>query len=268
MSSTPLLQIDHPADGIACITLTHTSKANALDNDLCAALIQAITTLDQDQKTRVIILSHKGKIFSAGGDIKAMQRGEDMFQGSAEDIAKQYQAIIHPLQLAIHEAGCVFIAAIDGSATGAGNDIVAQCDFAIASEHSRFSESFINLGIISGDGGLWILAHKIGLSNAALMAYTGEWFSAQAAHEMGLISQVVSAEDLATSCLDLAQRIAKQPKQALTETRRLLRQSLNQSFREHLADCAQTQGKLHHHLDHKQRLEQLMQAIAKRRHSP
>lgn len=249
-----LLLVDAPAEGVVIVTLNHRDKANALDNALCQALSDTLTRLSQDPMIKVIILTHQGRVFCAGGDIKAMAQKKDMFAGSAESISLQYQSIIHPVQQILHQSEAIFIAAIDGAATGAGNDLVAHCDFALATPRARFAESFINLGLISGDGGLWILERKIGFAQAALMAYTGEWFEAKDALDMGLIYRIVEPEHLLEEALILAQRIAKHPKTALSATRRLLNQGLTQSFEEHLKTCADTQGPLHHSPEHEQLL--------------
>ncbi len=99
-----------------------------------------------------------------------------------------------------------------------------MCDIRIASDTATFAESFVRVGLVAGDGGAWLLPRAVGLSCACEMAFTGDAITAQQALEYGLVSKVVPLQELMTKAHVLAERIAKNPGQALRLTKRLLRE--------------------------------------------
>lgn len=253
--------IEDVGDGIIVLKMNRPEKANASDNILCNAISQAIRNLNQDPNTKVIILTGVGKAFAAGGDVKAMHTKTDMFAGSPDDIRNQYRSVIHQLQLAIYDSEVPIIAAVNGAAAGAGNDLVAVCDLAIASENAKFAETFVTIGLISGDGGSWLLPRVIGKRNAYLMAFTGEWFSADDVLKMGLVSKVVPHEKLLEEATLIAKQIAKNPTRAVRATRRLLVEGEESSFRAALDTCASIQGGLHFSKEHNEKLNELIEKL-------
>ncbi len=88
------------------------------------------------------------------------------------------------------------IAAVNGPAYGAGNDLACMCDIRIASDKAVFAESFAKLGLLPGDGGAWLLPRAVGMSRACEMSFTGEAIDAQQALAWGLVSRVVPADEL------------------------------------------------------------------------
>ncbi len=253
--------IDKRDDGICTVTLNRPEIANASVPELCGALAETIRQLNKDLTVKVIILTGKGKAFSAGGDVKAMESRTDMFAGSPNDIRNKYREIIHDVQLSIYRSDIPILAAVNGAAAGAGNDLVAVCDIAIASEKARFQETFVSIGLISGDGGSWLLPRVIGKTNAFLMAYTADWFTAEEAKEMGLVYKVVPHEQLMDETVALAKRIARHPNGAVRATRRLIIEGGQSSFEAALDQCASIQGGLHHTPEHREKLAELLEKL-------
>jgi enoyl-CoA hydratase/carnithine racemase len=253
--------IEEREDGICILTLNRPHKANASDPEICGALANAIYALNRKPQTRVIIITGNGKAFAAGGDVKAMANKTDMFAGSPNEIRNKYREIIHQVQLAIYYSDVPVLAAVNGAAAGAGNDLVAVCDIAIASDQARFQESFVSLGLISGDGGSWLLPRVVGKQNAFLMAYTADWFSAEEACKMGLVLKVVPHESLITETLALAQRIIRHPNGAIRATRRLIIEGGQSSFEAALDTCASMQGGMHFTNEHREKLTALLEKM-------
>src|SRR3546814_14457204 len=100
------------------------------------------------------------------------------------------------------------IAAVNGPAIGAGCDLTLMCDVRIAAESAKFAESFVKLGIVSGDGGAWLLPRNVGFSKATELALTGETIDAQEALRIGLVSEVVPDDDLLAAARAVADKIA------------------------------------------------------------
>ncbi len=160
------------------------------------------------------------------------------------------------------------IAAVNGPAIGAGCDLACLCDIRLASERATFAVSFVKLGLIAGDGGLWTLPRIVGRSKAAELAFTGDVLDAGAALACGLVSAVVPADALLESALALADRIAANPPQAVRWTRRLLRESERIDFESMLELSAAYQALAHHGEEHRAALAAAAKAPVGRRRDP
>lgn len=257
MSNDAVL-IDQREDGICILTLNRPHKANASDPEICGALAEAIRQVNTNPAARVIIITGNGSAFAAGGDVRAMESRTDMFAGSPNDIRNKYREIIHQVQLAIYYSDVPILAAVNGAAAGAGNDLVAVCDIAIASDKAKFQETFVSIGLISGDGGSWLLPRVVGKQNAFLMAYTADWFSAEEACKMGLVLKVVPHDTLMDETIALAKRIIRHPNGAIRATRRLLIEGGQSSFEAALDTCASIQGGMHFTDEHREKLAALL----------
>ena len=259
--SQPVL-IEKRENGICIVTMNRPEYANASTPELCGAVADAIESINQDKNVKIIVLTGAGKFFSAGGDLKAMESRTDMFAGSPNDIRDKYRSIIHRVQLSIYRSDVPILAAVNGPAAGAGNDLVAVCDIVIASDQAKFQETFVSIGLISGDGGSWLLPRVIGKRNAFLMAYTADWFSAEDVCKMGLVHKVVPHEQLLPETLALAERIIRHPNAAVRATRRLIIEGEQSSFEAALDTCASIQGGLHYTDEHRERLEKLLARLS------
>ncbi len=212
-----------------------------------------LTTLDWCNRTpqvSVLIMSGSGKAFSAGGDIKQMRDREGLFNGSTLQIQDQYRRGIQQLPLAMQKCEIPLIAAVNGAAIGAGMDLACMCDLRLGSTRALLGETFLNLGIIPGDGGAWFLPRIVGAQRAAELLFTGRLVKADEAKELGLLLEVVAEEDLLPRARALATQIAAKPPQALRLTKRLLKLGQNQELPEFLDLCASFQAMAHHTDDH------------------
>ena len=111
---------------------------------------------------------------SSGGNLREMQDKRGMFAGNAPQIAEQYRTGIQRIPRALLALDVPAIAAVNGPAIGAGCDLAMMCDIRLAAEDAVFAESFVKLGLISGDGGSWYLPRAVGTSRAYEMTLTGE----------------------------------------------------------------------------------------------
>ncbi|GIS24111.1 MAG: hypothetical protein CM15mP124_5910 [Alphaproteobacteria bacterium] len=149
------------------------------------------------------------------------------------------------------------IAAINGPAVGAGFDLACMCDFRIMSNNAFLAESFINLGIIPGDGGAFFLQRLIGYQKAAELTLTGRKVSASEALELGLILKKVDPNQLLKETKKFANEIAKKPKNTIRYTKRLLKMGAKLPLKEFLDFCALLQGISHNHKEHKSALKNI-----------
>ncbi len=249
MTTEPILFEQRGA--VALLTLNRPGTRNALSGeDMFAAFEHLFERLNRDPTIGAAVLTGAGGGFCSGGNMNEMRQRAGMFAGTPEQIAARYKAGIQRIPRAFQRLDVPIIAAVNGAAIGAGNDLACMCDIRIASSDARFAESFVKLGIISGDGGNWLLPRVVGAARAAEMAFTGEAVDAQEALRIGLVSRVVAPESLLDEALALAGRIAANPPQALRWTKQLMRQARTSSLDEALEAAAQLQGLAHNTADH------------------
>ncbi len=236
------------------LTLSNSGRCNAITDEMIDGIEQAVERVNQDESIKLVLLTGEGEYFCAGGDVRQMYQREGMFSGSPEQISQAYQSGIQRIPLALQRLKVPLIASVNGPAVGAGFDMVLMCDVAIAADTARFAESFIQIGLISGDGGAWHLPRKIGMSRAAELTFTGDAIDAQQALAWGIVSRVIAREQLAAETEALVARIVCHPRSVLCASKQLLRDSAQQNLAEALIAASKIQGQLHHSPEHHQQL--------------
>jgi len=235
---------------VAIVTLNNPDQRNPLDADMVQGLIDAIEAINRDPEISCAILAANGPAFCGGGNVKEMRDRTGLFAGTPADMRRGYIHGIQRVPLAMYGLEVPSIAAVNGPAVGAGCDLAMMCDIRICAPTASFAESFLRVGLISGDGGAWFLPRVVGLSRAYEMAFTGNPITAEQGEKAGFISRVVPADQLLTESIALAERIAKQPPQALRMMKRLVRDGLESSLNQNLELAAAMQSLVQHTADH------------------
>lgn len=251
--STSLNIATHGATQVWTISLPEVGNA-ITDKGFIAAFEAAVDDANAGTDVRAVILTGEGKIFSAGGNVKEMADRQGMFGLDALDQRRAYVDGIQRIPRALGRLEVPLIAAVNGPAIGAGCDLAMMCDIRVASERASFAESFVQIGIIPGDGGTWFLPRAIGYERAAEMTLTGDRIDAATALEWGMVSQVVPHDDLLAEAHALAQRITKNPPHALRMAKRLLQESRMGTLESTLAMAAAMQPLAHRDPEHEQRI--------------
>ena len=256
MSKSVLYEQD---DRIVKITLNRPDTRNALSGDIIEGLVEYIQKADKDKNVGCVILTGAGKSFSSGGnlqEIKDMTTKDQMTQAQLED---WYRFGIQKIPLTMNSIDVPVVAAVNGHAIGAGNDLCTMCDIRLAGEDAKFSESFLRIGIIPGDGGSWFLPKIIGLARANEMILTCDVLDANKALDWGLVSKVVPNENLIVEAQQLAKKIASQPPEASRRAKRLLRMSQNVPLQDALEMAASQQSMLQQLDDHREAIDALLE---------
>ena len=259
MSKSVLYEQD---DRIVKITLNRPDTRNALSGDIIEGLVEYIQKADKDKNVGCVILTGAGKSFSSGGnlqEIKDMTTKDQMTQAQLED---WYRFGIQKIPLTMNSIDVPVVAAVNGHAIGAGNDLCTMCDIRIAGEDAKFSESFLRIGIIPGDGGSWFLPKIIGLARANEMILTCDVLDANKALDWGLVSKVVPNENLIVEAQQLAKKIADQPPEASRRAKRLLKMSQNVPLQDALEMAASQQSMLQQLDDHREAIDALLEKLS------
>jgi len=231
---------------VATLTLNRDDVRNALTG---TALIDDIETtirwINRTPEVSALIVTGAGRAFSAGGNIKDMQQRSGDFGGDVHRVQQNYREGIQRIPLTMHQAEVLLIAAINGPAIGAGFDLACMCDIRSASNSAVMGETFVNLGIIPGDGGAWFLQRLIGYQRAAELTFSGRVIDAQEALAMSILLAVETPEALMPKARQLAATFAAKPPQALRYTKRLMKLARRQELPDFLDSCALFQGICH-----------------------
>ena len=240
-------------DHVATLTFNRPDTRNALtDQDMVDAAIAACQKVAGDPTVRALVVTGAGSAFSSGGNLKHMRDRVGTFAGTPAQVRDGYRNGIQRLALTLYNLEVPTIAAVNGPAYGAGCDTAMACDIRIASDNAVFAENFVKVGLISGDGGSWLLPRAVGLSRACEMSFTGEPVNAETALAWGMVSRVVSGERLLPEAQDLAARIAANPPGALRMAKRLIREGQTVRFDTLLEMAAAFQAACHHTRDHEE----------------
>lgn len=238
-------------DGIARLTLARDDIRNAYsDEEMTSEIVDAIGEAQLSQDARVLVLAAEGSAFSAGGNVKDMRDRKGIFGGGPAGTRRGYIEGIQRVPKALYSLDIPSIAAVQGPAIGAGCDLALYCDIVVASTKAKFGETFINVGIIPGDGGAWIVPRRVGLQRAAELIFTGRIVGGAEAAEIGLALECVEPEQLQGRVDELATQIAARPPVTARMLKSLLRQSLSSNLHDFLDNCAALQAICHSTDDH------------------
>jgi enoyl-CoA hydratase/carnithine racemase len=207
MAPAPVLLRDDQ-DGIVTLTLNRAAQYNALSADMLTSLQTELDDIAQDQALRVVVIAANGKAFCAGHDLKEMRASEDR---------AVHQALFDQcgrMMISINRLPQPVIARVNGIATAAGCQLVANCDLAIAAEDARFAVSGINVGLFCSTPAV-PLSRNLLRKQAMHMLLTGDFIAAQQAQQFGLVNEVVPAAELESATRALAKKIAAKPAQAI-----------------------------------------------------
>jgi enoyl-CoA hydratase len=221
---------------VGVITLNRPKALNALNDALMTELGAAMKAFDADASVGCIVITGSEKAFAAGADIGAMASYSfaDVYKG--DYITRNWETM--------RSVRKPVIAAVAGFALGGGCELAMMCDFIIAADTAKFGQPEIKLGIIPGAGGTQRLPRAVGKAKAMDMALTARMMGADEAERAGLVSRVVSADNLMTETLTAASTIGSYGMPSVMAAK----ESVNRAFEGSLADGVMFERRLFHAL--------------------
>ncbi|MBI3325441.1 MAG: enoyl-CoA hydratase/isomerase family protein [Nitrospinae bacterium] len=222
------------AEGVATLTLNRPQILNAFTPIMIDEWARAIEEATLDPEVRVLIVTGAGRGFCSGADVRSFREREHTEGTPVVEGRYWLQHSVHRIPLALRALDKPYIAAVNGPAAGAGMDMASMADIRIASETARFTMSYVNVGIVPGDGGCYYLPRIIGVARALDLIWTGRTLDAQEALRMGYVNQVVPPEQLLDTVLGYAKKLATGPQVAIELAKRLVYEGLetNNLFKE------------------------------------
>ena len=204
-------------NGVALLTLNH-PPVNALTPDLLADLGAAFDHLAKDERVKVVILTGTGRFFVAGADIRVLAAISSAQEGL--EMALRGQALLNTIECFEKPV----LAAINGACLGGGLELALCCHIRLAADSARLGQPEINLGIIPGFGGTQRLSRLVGASKALELILTGDPISALDAKALGIVAQVLPADDLLRQAQGIARKIATKGQLAVRAAMRAVRE--------------------------------------------
>ncbi len=240
---------------ILTITLNRPEASNAFHIPMIEELVSTLDQADQNPDVRVIIITGAGKHFCAGGDIKAMAEKKEMFAGESDELRRRYQHGIQKIPQMMEKLQKPVIAAVNGAAIGAGCDFAAMADIRVGCEFTKMGETFSKLALVPGDGGTYFLPRVVGYTKAMEMFLTGKIYSAYECEGMGLLNEVVDADQLMNTAKRWAHNIAANSPVAIQMTKKALRISYLKDLQTSLDLLSAYQGITQRTADHFEALD-------------
>jgi enoyl-CoA hydratase/carnithine racemase len=210
-ATTPVV-LRQDADRIAILSLNRPQSRNTLSEAMLQALLENFAAIANDRKVRAVIVTAEGPAFSSGHDLKEITAHRRDADGGRSYV-KRVVETCSTLMQNIMDLPQPVIAAVDGTATAAGCQLVATCDLAIAAETARFCTPGVHIGLFCSTP-MVALSRNVTSKHALEMLLTGDTISAEEAFRIGLVNRVVSAGTEREEALKLARKLAG--KSALT----------------------------------------------------
>jgi len=207
------------ADAVATITLAQPETLNALSVAMKLALREAVERAAGDDAVRAVVLTGAGRGFCVGQDLREHAEALEAGDTALSTVRDHY----NPIVTALADLPKPVVAAVNGTAAGAGASLAFVCDFRVAADNASFLMAFARVGLGPDTGASWTMQRLVGYGRALAMLMLAEPVSAAQALEMGLVNAVVPGGDLPSTAHELAARLAAGPTQAYAGIKQALR---------------------------------------------
>jgi enoyl-CoA hydratase/carnithine racemase len=210
------------------IKLNRPAKKNAMTSGMYVTLADVFNDAAKDEQTRVVLWHGAGDSFCAGNDL------EDFLENPPGPGDSPQARLMN----ALVEFGKPLIAAVQGAAIGGGTTMLTHCDFVYAGETAKFQTPFVNLALVPEFGSSFSIPARTGHIRAAELILLGQPFDARKAADLGLVTQVVSDQNLLATATETARKLAAKPAEALRASKKLMKQP----FREQIKAAMQAEN--------------------------
>jgi 2-(1,2-epoxy-1,2-dihydrophenyl)acetyl-CoA isomerase len=219
-------------DGIATLTLNRPDKMNAWNPLMAQEAAEAIQGMDSDEDVKVLIITGAGRAFSSGADVGRLKETAEgnvpFLETTAGRVLTGETSLLTAVE-SIRNLSKPVIAAIHGTAAGAGLSVALACDIRVSTEDARFTMAFVKRGLIPDLGGSYLLPRLVGPGIAAKLMFTGDVIDAKEAARIGMVDELVAPEDIMVKAMELARKIAHNPPLAVRMAKKALYKGMNET---------------------------------------
>jgi 2-(1,2-epoxy-1,2-dihydrophenyl)acetyl-CoA isomerase len=209
------------AKGSATITLDRPASGNAIDLPLARSLMKALQSCERDSDVRAVVIRGRGRLFCTGGDLVAIREQGD----KAPEYVRELLSYLHEALTLIANLRAPVVAAVNGTAAGAGLALACACDLTVALDSAKFVMAYTKVGLTPDGSSTWFLPRIIGLKRALELALSNRAISAAEAREWGLINEVLDEREFDRHVAELVLRLSEGATNALGQAKRLIRTS-------------------------------------------
>lgn len=222
-------------DHIGIITLNAPGRMNTISGRMLDQMSEKFLEADKNPDVRCIILTGAGRAFCAGLDLGS-QAGKTESLGVLDNTeANMVEFNIRDTPpIVLHGIDTPVVCALNGGAAGYGFDIALGCDIRIAADTAKMAPGFAKRGILPESGGTWLLPRIVGYARAAEIAFTGRTLLADECLELGLINEVVPADQLMERAMEMAGEIASNAPLAVRAIKRMMRAAETETFEQNV----------------------------------
>ena len=206
---------------VALVTLNRPEHSNTLNLQMAMDLLAAAMACARNKAVRAVVLTGAGRNFSFGGDLRAPPR-----ELSLDDHIRELTTYLHAAISHFVRMDAPVIAAVNGTAAGAGVGLVAMADLALCARGAKFNLAYTSVGLTPDAGTTFLLPRSVGAKRAMELLLLNRALSAEEALSWGLVNEVVADERLLERAVEVAERLAHGPASAYGATKRLLAHSL------------------------------------------
>lgn len=208
-------------EGIGVITLNKPQIMNAFSPDMMDEVKRVIEQVRLDTDTKALVITGAGRAFCSGANPRDLERGVERLPVESllwTSMEKHVFAVARALDLMDKP----FIGAINGAAVGGGMDLASLCDIRISSDKAKFGMTYVRMGVAPRGGGCYLLPRIVGIAQACELIWTGKIIDAKEALRIGYVSRVVPHEELISTTMELAKRLAQGPSVAIRLSKSLI----------------------------------------------
>lgn len=216
-------------DGVAWIRMNRPEELNALNMPMAEELCKVAAYCSTEDRVRCLVLTGTGKAFCAGGDVKDMYR--TLQESTRADLFLRELAMrLHTFVADITRMPKPVIAAVNGTAAGAGMSMSLACDLSVAVEDAKFVLAYTNIGLVPDGSSTYFLTRVLGYKKAMELVYLNEPIKADEALKLGIVNRVYPSDSFEESVSSVALKLAKGPTKAYGRAKGILRLGLQESL--------------------------------------
>ena len=228
---------------ISYIYLNRPDRYNALHKEMFADLLSVVKKVECDD-SKIVIISGKGRAFSAGGDMKMLKQFADRMV--YDDVMNMIDEIVTRLYL----LNKLVISAINGSAAGIGLSLALNADYIVADKQAKLGVLFLGVGLVPDGGGHFFLQERLGTHGAKQFTWSLQQLTSAEAKNKGLVDVIASELSVIEAATNLAKKLLKQPLQAMIRTKMIYHETSEQTLRQYLQNERNAQWDMRQTDDH------------------